>query len=110
MKKILNILLFIIISAAIGGCSFKEISRNLENSQKLRVGMTKEQVLEIMGEPLKNESFHEENTWYYFVRINWYDCLYTRDECMPLVFKDNKLIGWGNEFKARLDTVAPVRK
>ena len=91
------------------GCSFKEVRTNLENSQKLRVGMTKEQVLDIMGEPLRDLQFHEENVWYYFVRINWYDGLYTRDECMPLVFENDKLAGWGNEYKARMDNVAPKK-
>ena len=110
MKIISNISLFCIITAILCGCSFKEINRNLDNSKKLRVGMNKEQVLKIMGEPLRDAAFHEENVWYYFVRINWYDGLYTRDECMPLVFVNDKLAGWGNEFKARFDTVAPQKK
>ena len=110
MKKIIRLFSILLFTVILAGCSWKEINRNIENSRRLRVGMTKEQVLEIMGEPLKEVSFHEENVWHYFVRINWYDGLYTRDECMPLVFKDNKLIGWGNEFKARLDTVAPMKK
>lgn len=110
MKKIIRLFSILLFTVILAGCSWKEINRNIENSRQLRVGMTKEQVLDIMGEPLKEVSFHEENVWHYFVRINWYDGLYTRDECMPLVFKDNKLIGWGNEFKARLDTVAPMKK
>ena len=110
MKKIIRLFSILLFTVILAGCSWKEINRNIENSRRLRVGMTKEQVLEIMGEPLKEVSVHEENVWHYFVRINWYDGLYTRDECMPLVFKDNKLIGWGNEFKARLDTVAPMKK
>lgn len=110
MKTYLKISLFCAVIAVFCGCSFKEINRNLENSAKLRVGMTKEQVLDIMGEPLRDAAFHEENVWYYFVRINWYDFLYTRDECMPLVFVNDKLAGWGNEFKARMDTVAPMKK
>lgn len=110
MKKIVRFFSLVLFTVILSGCSWSEINRNVENSKQLRVGMTKEQVLQIMGEPLKSASFHEENVWHYFVRINWYDGLYTRDECMPLVFKDNKLIGWGNEFKARLDNVAPIKK
>ena len=111
MKKSIICKFFILLTALfmLCGCSFKEINRNLENSGKLRVGMTKEQVLDIMGEPLRDVYFHEENVWYYFVRINWYDCLYTRDECMPLVFVNDKLAGWGNEYKARLDKIAPAK-
>ena len=110
MKAIVKTFFCIVFIILFCGCSFKEINRNLDNSKKLRVGMSKEQVLDVMGEPLRNVSFHEENVWYYFVRINWYDNLYTRDECMPLVFVNDKLAGWGNEYKARLDTVAPVKK
>lgn len=110
MKNLLRLVIFLFLPLFITGCSWKEINRNVENSKQLRIGMTKEQVLQIMGEPLKNVAFHEENVWHYFIRINWYDGLYTRDECLPLVFKDNKLIGWGNEFKARFDTVAPMKK
>lgn len=109
-KIIFNSVVFCAIMLLFCGCSFKEINRNLDNSRKLRVGMSKEQVLDIMGEPLRDVYFHEEDVWYYFVRINWYDFLYTRDECMPLVFEDGKLAGWGNEYKARRDTVAPEKK
>lgn len=110
MKKIVRFFSLVLFVVVLSGCSWSEINRNIENSKQLRVGMTKEQVLQIMGEPLTKAAFHEENVWHYFVRINWYDGLYTRDECMPLVFKDNQLIGWGNEFKARLDNIAPMTK
>ncbi len=109
MKSFVKFFPLLIIVVMLCGCSFKEVRTNLENSQKLRVGMTKEQVLDIMGEPLRDLQFHEENVWYYFVRINWYDGLYTRDECMPLVFENDKLAGWGNEYKARMDNVAPKK-
>ena len=40
-----------------GGCGWQEASTNLENSRSLRVGMTKEEVLEVMGEPIRNEEY-----------------------------------------------------
>ena len=110
MKKFIRFFASFCLISLLVSCSWKEIDRNVENSKNLRIGMTKAQVLQIMGEPLKDVSFHEENVWHYFIRINWYDGLYTRDECLPLVFIDDKLIGWGNEFKARFDTVAPLKK
>ena len=110
MKKITRLFSLVLFTVILAGCSWSEISRNIKNSEQLRVGMTKEQVLQIMGETLKNASFHEEDVWHYFIRVNWYDGLYTRDECMPLVFKDGKLIGWGTEFKARFDTIAPMQR
>ncbi|MDD3886928.1 MAG: DUF3192 domain-containing protein [Victivallaceae bacterium] len=84
-----------------GGCSWTpegQIADNVENSKRLRVGMTKIQVLDIMGEPLTDEEYCTPNVWYYYIRVVWADGLRTEDECMPLVFRDGKLIGWGNEF------------
>ena len=88
------------VGLALSGCQlpFQQAVQNVENSRQLRVGMTKIQVLEIMGEPLSGETFCEPDTWYYYIRTVWADGLTTRDECMPLVFSDGKLIGWGNRF------------
>ena len=60
--------------------------------------MTKNEVLAIMGEPEKQESFNKPDLWYYYQRTNWLDGFVTPDECFPLLFKDGKLIGWGNHF------------
>ena len=74
------------------------IRRNVENSRSLRVGMTKGEVLEIMGEPIRDESFCKPDLWYYYIDMVWGDGLVTEEECMPLVFENGKLIGWGNDF------------
>ncbi len=81
-----------------GGCAFQEAQKNLRNAEKLRAGMTKEQVLAIMGEPVQNEVYTAPDLWFYYTNPNWIDGLTTEDECMPLVFKDGKLAGWGNEY------------
>lgn len=57
--------------------------------------MTKQEVLAIMGEPLKNEVYNTENAWFYFTEVKWSDGRITRDECTPVFFKDDKLAGWG---------------
>ncbi|MBN1863323.1 MAG: DUF3192 domain-containing protein [Victivallales bacterium] len=76
------------------------ISRNLENLSRLSVGMTKQEVLGIMGEPLTNEVYNEDNVWYYFTQVKWSDGMITHDECTPVFFEDGKLLGWGQaEFK-----------
>ncbi len=83
------------------GCSLTPwgvAKRNIENSRELRVGMTKGEVLEIMGEPIRNERFCNPNLWYYYIEMVWGDGLITEEECMPLVFEGGKLIGWGNDF------------
>ena len=77
---------------------YRIAEKNINNSKNLRVGMTKAEVLQIMGEPLKNESFNKPDLWYYYYDCNWLDGLTTEEECFPLVFRDGKLIGWGNRF------------
>jgi outer membrane protein assembly factor BamE (lipoprotein component of BamABCDE complex) len=94
-----------------GGCALTPwgvIQKNTENSRKLRVGMTKAEVLEIMGEPIRNEKFCEPDMWFYYREMVWGDGLLTEDECLPLIFEDGKLIGWGNNF--RLDHRLKRRK
>jgi hypothetical protein len=83
----------------ISGC-MTEAARNTENAKNLRIGMTKAQVLKIMGEPVKEE-FATPDRWFYFVESSWADGLTTENECMPLVFEKGKLIGWGNRFYAQ---------
>lgn len=73
-----------------------EIFRNRENLAKLRVKMTKEEVLKVMGEPVKGEVYCEDNIWWYYTRTCWSDFMTTRDECTPLVFdEEGRLKGWG---------------
>ncbi len=94
----------------LAGCGWVEASRNLDHARSLRIGMTKPQVLEIMGEPVQNEIFSKPDVWFYFVEPVWVDGLTTEDECMPLVFKDGKLVGWGNEYYARTRLLPPKPK
>ena len=88
------------LAACSGGCStpWGTAKKNVENSRNLRVGMTKNEVLEIMGEPIRDEKFCEPDLWFYYVEMVWGDGLVTPEECLPLVFEDGKLIGWGNDF------------
>ena len=76
-----------------------EIDRNRENLKKLRVGMTKDEVLKIMGEPMKDQVYCNSKHWFYYTRTCWSDGMATRDECTPLVFSDDGLLlGWGLEY------------
>ena len=104
MKNILR--LFTVFAAALflaaysAGCStpWGKAKQNVENSRNLRVGMTKNEVLEVMGEPIRDEKFCEPDLWFYYIEMVWGDGLVTPEECLPLVFEDGKLIGWGNDF------------
>jgi outer membrane protein assembly factor BamE (lipoprotein component of BamABCDE complex) len=100
MKKYYFLFAFIITLNFITSCSYYIRKQNNDNIQKLHVGMTKQQVLKVMGEPLKNEVYNTDKVWYYFTEVKWSDGAITRDECTPLFFKNDKLVGWGtNEYK-----------
>ena len=94
-----------ICAAVLAGCNsvnpYKVAESNVANAKQLRVGMTKAQVLKIMGEPVRNESFNQPDVWFYYFETNWLDGFVTEDECFPLLFKDGKLLGWGNSFYTR---------
>ena len=75
-----------------------EMDRNKANLAKLRVGMSKEEVKAVMGEPLK-EKFCTDRVWYYYSEPRWQDGAATHDECTPLVFdEDGFLAGWGVKY------------
>ena len=101
MKKIMLLFFVAVISLVFSGCT---AAKNIENSKKLRVGMTKTQVLNIMGRPLSDELYSKPDVWFYQVQTVWADGLDTRDECMPLVFENGKLVGWGNNFYTRYNS------
>lgn len=78
---------------------WSEIDRNRENLKKLRVGMTRDEVRKIMGEPMKDQVYCTSKHWFYYTRTRWSDGMATRDECTPLVFSDEGLLlGWGLEY------------
>lgn len=88
--------LLVICVLLVSSCASREINeRNNENLSSLEKGMTKAQVLAVMGEPLRDEVYNEENVWYYFTQVKWSDGRITRDECTPVFFEEEKLVGWG---------------
>lgn len=96
-----------LVSFAGAGCSvfdgfaWVEADRNLRNARALRLGMTKDEVIAVMGDPQQDEVYTKPDVWFYYVKPIWIDGLVTEDECMPLVFRDGKLIGWGSEYYSR---------
>ena len=99
LKKIVRFSLLLFLVFLVTSCANRKIiEQNRAHLKLLHKGMSKEQVLSIMGEPLKNEVYNSDNTWYYFVESKWSDGMITRDECAPLFFDDEgKLAGWGQE-------------
>ena len=91
MKILKIMILFAGIGMLLSGCSYKEASLNRDNLAKLTIGMTKDQVREIMGDPLQ-EAYSLDNVWFYFTRPKWMDGMNTRDECTPLVFNEEGIL------------------
>ena len=79
------------------GCYLRQFE-NVEKARALRVGMTREQVLEIMGEPEENVLYASPDQWFYFIRSRWHDGQVTEDECLPVIFENDRVVGWGNAF------------
>ncbi|MBE6405801.1 MAG: outer membrane protein assembly factor BamE, partial [Lentisphaerae bacterium] len=93
ISKLLVLIGAVAISGLFSGCiafdrdtsllaphKWDDIERNRVNLGKLRTKMTKQEVLEIMGEPIKGETFCEDNVWWYYIRTTWTDFVTTRDE------------------------------
>ena len=102
-KKILIISLLILILFTSIDCWRAIQARNRKNLMKLELEMTKNKVVQIMGTPTLNEAYKtgdegELVILFYYTNRKWADGNFTKDECIPIVFKNGKLIGWGDEF------------
>lgn len=75
--------------------------QNNSNLLKLEIGDLKSSVIEIMGNPHKNEKYQIENHNYdvWFYRTAWTpDERETDDEFTPIVIIDGKVAGWGRNY------------
>jgi len=97
MKKLIFVIFLISLLAGCGPMKGIEASRNRNRLANLKVGITKAEVREIMGNPYKNEFYENAEIWFYITE--WQrDGYTTSDEMTPLVFKDERLIVWGSSF------------
>ena len=97
MRKFIYLVSFVIIVTLFSSCNYRIIKKNKENLKSLHIGMSKQEVLDLMGEPLKGEVYNTKNVWYYFTEVKWSDGAITRDECTPIYFVDGKVAGWGQD-------------
>ena len=119
--KLLGLALATLVTVNLTGCiinvsdgEFDHGSQSWQKKQKLnkyhitllQLGMNKEQVLELMGLPDINEAYltekkgeqsgSEVQVLFYRIQHNSSDSKTTKDECTPLVLRDGKLVGWGD--------------
>ena len=99
MKFKYPVILLMIFSVFLSSCAtYYEAKQNRENVEKLKVGMSKDEVIAVMGEPVKGEVYCKPNVIFYYTETKWSDGNITSDECTPLLFEKNKLIGFGADF------------
>ena len=79
----------------ITGCGGWNVRRNIKHLDALKLGMTKVEVLDLMGAPSKSVSF--EGSEGKAVEILFYPISTNRDY-VPLVLKDGVLNGWGEDY------------
>ncbi|MCE9678094.1 DUF3192 domain-containing protein [Shewanella sp. AS1] len=74
---------------------------NNEKLTEITLGMPLQQVRSLMGKPDFSEAKNTQNqsllVLFYRTRHSKADGETTRDECTPLLFKENKLIAWGED-------------
>ncbi|UCH21438.1 MAG: DUF3192 domain-containing protein [Deltaproteobacteria bacterium] len=85
------------------GCYKMAIYENQKNLMKLEKGMPREAVMNVMGKPDYLDVYQSlyGNTLvilYYYTHRKRFDGKVTKDECTPVVIKNEKLIGWGDDF------------
>ena len=87
------------LAATTVSCGYFQAMHQRDKLADIRVGMTKDQVVEIAGDPLSKELYSTDNYWFYYTDPKWYDGMVTQDECTPFHFDDDGvLLGWGNRY------------
>lgn len=74
---------------------------NAQHIRELQVGSRIDDVRAKLGTPDFNELFQKDGeqiqVLFYRTQHVSSDSRTTKDECTPLIFKDNKLVGWGDK-------------
>jgi outer membrane protein assembly factor BamE (lipoprotein component of BamABCDE complex) len=98
MKK--GLIIILLLCGLLSGCGAVkglEASANRNQLDKLKVGMSTDQVRKAMGKPYKSEFYGSRQVWFYITE--WQsDGQTTLDEMTPLVFENETLLGWGHNF------------
>lgn len=111
-----KVLLFMNFILFLSGCMSLEAVRakNRDNLMRLSAGMSMQEALSIMGkvsitaegtqitQPYSSARVRlggkDMDVVYYYTDLRQADDIITDDELTPLVFEDDRLIGWGRDF------------
>lgn len=94
-----RLVLFALVATLLFACS--AINRNNGNIMNLRISMTQDEVVKIMGIPTASESYEavggeRVSILYYRTEDKSTTATTVKDECTPFVFINGKLTGWGD--------------
>ena len=121
-------ILLVLLVAGLTSCNIYPGKENRKHLMELKRGMNKQQIIDTMGLPNRNEAFANNNggsieIFFYNITDEWameedtgnpfYDgsCRYSSN-CVPLVIENGRLIGWGKEFyqeKLKIEHVSTHR-
>lgn len=99
MKKLLIVISMLLV-ILMSGCE----EENRRNLNTLEVGMTKAQILEIMGNPYRREAENSSEWLLYQTErkdshIGGYYSIRPESQWLtPLLIQDGKLVGWGSNY------------
>jgi outer membrane protein assembly factor BamE (lipoprotein component of BamABCDE complex) len=97
-RQILPVVVLLLSIFAYGcGNLDSEIQRNRRDLAQLRTGMSKDEVFALMGPPIEGKKYCRPDVWFYYTDCKWSDSMITRDECTPILFENDKVIGWGQD-------------
>ncbi len=117
MKNLVNFALAGCLAVSLSGCIIVgdrdnheewrlEQRENRETISELELGTSRDRVLTLMGAPAFSEAFtrngNDYQVLYYRTQHRHSDGDTTKDETTPLVFKNDRLAGWGEEALAEL--------
>ncbi|MEW5723835.1 MAG: outer membrane protein assembly factor BamE [Thermodesulfobacteriota bacterium] len=98
MPKTLVIMTAMVLALLIG-CAHLT-TETCENAKKLKLGLSKDEARQVMGEPYKTEGYQageiQVESWYYLAGYGYYSALHT--DFFILDFENDKLVGWGRQY------------
>ena len=95
-KQFILIFIICLFGFLITGCGVWKVNRNIKNLNELRFGMTKKEVVTLMGTPSQSVGF--EGSGGKAIEILFYS-ISLRGDNAPLVLEDGILLGWGDDYR-----------
>ena len=96
VEKFILIFIVSIFVFLMTGCGVWKVNRNIKNLNELRFGMTKKEVVNLMGTPSQSVGF--EGSGGKAIEILFYS-ISLRGDHAPLVLEDGILLGWGDDYR-----------